>query len=83
MNQKLNDLVLSTLSFYEPMTFSRIILDFDNNSLSDFPEFTKEDLQEILKVLEKKKLIKRVTLDKEEAWIRVLPKRAWWKRFFI
>lgn len=81
MNQKLNDLVLSTLSFYEPMTFSRIILDFDNNKLSNFPEFAKEDLQDILKVLEKKKSIKRVTLDKEDAWIRVFPKRSWWKGF--
>lgn len=83
MNQKLNDLVLSTLSFYEPMTFSRIILDFDNKELENFPEFAKEDLQDILTSLSKKKFIKRVRLDKEDAWIRVLPKRSWWKFFSI
>lgn len=78
----MHELVLSTLSFYEPMTFSKIILDFDNNLLKDFPEFSREDLQEILKVLEKKKLVKKTLQDKEDAWVRVLPKRAWWKRFF-
>lgn len=82
MNQKLNDLVLSTLSFYEPMTFSRIILDFDNEILKDFPEFDKEDLKMILNNLKKQKLIKSTKIEKEEAWIRVLPKRPWWKRLF-
>lgn len=79
---KLEELVLMTLSFYEPMTFSNIILDFDNDQLKDFPDFSREELVDILALLKKKKLIKQITLDKEAAWIRVYPKRSWWKRLF-
>ena len=82
MNTKLEELVLVTLSFFEPMTFSQIILDFDSDLLKDFPDFDKEQLQEIINSLERKKLIKKLTIDKEMGWIRVLPKRSWWKRFF-
>ncbi|MDD4974083.1 MAG: hypothetical protein PHY93_07010 [Bacteriovorax sp.] len=82
MNTKLENLVLATLSFFEPMTFSQIILDFDSDLLKDFPDFDKEQLQNIINLLEKKKLIKRVTIDKERGWIRIHPKRSWWKRLF-
>lgn len=82
----LEELVLGTLSFYEPMTFSNIILDFSSELLKDFPNFDKSDLEAILKELEKKKLIKKIILDrsphKEFAWIRLYPKRSWWKRIF-
>lgn len=82
MKTTLEDLVLMTLSFFEPMTFSKVILDFDDDKLKDFPDFDKEQLQGIINKLEKKKLIKRVTIDKEIGWVRVQPKRAWWKRLF-
>lgn len=78
----LEDLVLSTLSFYEPMTFSNIILDFDSEALSEFPQFDKEELQQILVQLQKKKLIKKIKIESETGWIRVLPRRPWWKRLF-
>ena len=81
-NNKLENFVLMTLSFFEKMTFSQIILDFDNDLLADFPDFDKEQLQEILITLEKKKLIKRVNIDKEAGWIRLYPKKSWWKRLF-
>jgi DNA-binding HxlR family transcriptional regulator len=79
---QLEEQVLVTLSFYEAMTFSQIILDFDSTILSDYPDFDKEMLSKILKELESKKLIKKVKIDKEMGWIRVLPKRSWWKRLF-
>lgn len=81
-NTKLENLVLMTLSFFEPMTFSQIILDFDSDLLKDFPDFDKEQLQEVINLLEKKKFIKRLTIDKEIGWIRVHFKRSWWKRLF-
>ncbi|MBC7538918.1 MAG: hypothetical protein H7281_08855 [Bacteriovorax sp.] len=81
-NTKLENLVLMTLSFFEPMTFSQIILDFDSDLLKDFPDFDKEQLQEVINLLEKKKFIKRLTIDKEIGWIRVHSKRSWWKRLF-
>ncbi|MFA6237827.1 MAG: hypothetical protein WC635_10905 [Bacteriovorax sp.] len=82
MTSELENLVLITLSYFEPMTFSKIILDFDSEEIKNFPDFDNVKLQEMLSSLEKKKLIKRVKIDKETGWIRVLPKRSWWKRLF-
>lgn len=78
----LEELVLVTLSFYEPMTFSNIILDFNSEALAEFPDFDKEQLHALIKDLEDKKLIKRVTIDKEVGWLRIHPRRSWWKRLF-
>jgi restriction endonuclease Mrr len=82
INPDVEKLVLVTLSFFEPMTFSQIILDFDKDLISNFPNFDKEELIEVLDSLEKKKLINRIKIDKEIGWIRVHIKRPWWKRFF-
>lgn len=82
MKNNLEELVLVTLSFFEPMTLSQIILDFDNEKLKDFPDFDKEQLQEIITILEKKKLIQRVLIDKEAGWLRMQPKKSWLKRLF-
>ena len=82
-NTELENLVLMTLSFFEPMTFSQVILDLDSDLLKIFPEFDKEQLQEIINFLEKKKLIKKVLIIKETGWIRIHPKRAWWKLVFF
>ena len=73
----IEDFVLSTLSFYEPMTFSRIILDFKSEDLLTYPEFDKNMLSDILKKLEKKKLIRSVQIDKEQGWIRIFPRKSW------
>ena len=78
--ENLEDFVLSTLSFFEPMIFSKIILDFDNTHLKLFPHFNREELRAILKKLEKKKRIKQVVIDLEAAWIRIHPKRSCWKK---
>lgn len=78
----LEELVLMTLSFFEAMTFSQIILDFDDELLKQFPDFDKEQLNSVLSALESKKLIKRVKIDKEVGWIRIHTKRSWWKRIF-
>lgn len=78
--KKLIDLVLVTLSFFEPMTFSQIILDFDEVKLLDFPDFDKEQLQKIINELEKKKILKKVIIDKEIGWIKIQPKKSWLKK---
>jgi hypothetical protein len=81
----LEELVLVTLSYFEKMTFSQVILDFDNNKLKQFPDFDKIELALVLKNLEKKKLIKKVKIDKEYGWVRVYPNQSFFKkmlRFF-
>lgn len=79
---RLEELVLATFSYYEPMTFSNVILDLDAEALKEFPEFSKEDLEILIKDLVKKKRLKEVKIDKETGWIRIHSKRPWWKRLF-
>lgn len=71
-----------TFSFFEPMTWSKLIMDLDSEKLKDFPDLDKEHLEEVIHSLLKKKLLKKITIDKEVGWIRIHPKRAWWKRLF-
>lgn len=80
LNTNIQDFVLKTLSFFEPMTFSQIILDFDNDLIKDFPDLDKEQLQKVIDLLEKKKFIKKVIIDKEIGWIRIHRKRSWLTR---
>jgi hypothetical protein len=79
---EIEELVLGTTSFFEPMTLSQIILDFDDKKLSNFPDFDKEQLIQIIKYLEKKKILKKVTIDKEVGWIKIQPKRSWLQKLF-
>ena len=72
----LEDLVLSTLSFYEPMNTSKIIFDMDQKVLEALPEFDQKELSRILQFLEKKKLIKKTKVSGEFFWIRVFRKRS-------
>lgn len=80
-NTEIENFVIATLSFFEPMTFSQIILDFDRDLLTLYPNFDKEELLIVLGSLEKKRLIKRVKIDKETGWIRSPLKRSLWRRF--
>jgi hypothetical protein len=78
----IEELVLGTLSFYEPLTLSQLILDFDSSSLHDFPDFSREDLENVIKKLLKKKLIKEIVIGKEVGWMRIHPQKSWFKRLF-
>ena len=78
----LEDLILSTLSFYEPMAFSKIVFDMDTNVLKQFPNFDKDQMLVILKSLEKRGIIQMSGKDSEAQWIRIHNKRSFWKRFF-
>ena len=77
----LDELILETLSFFEPMTFEKIILDFDPVKLRLFPHFNREVLNERLTYLKKKKKIK-IIKGKESCYIKKVPKRPWWKQIF-
>jgi hypothetical protein len=82
-NQGLEDLILSTLSFYEPMSFSKIVFDFDSEILKNYPQFDKDQLLLILKSLEKRGMVRSLQKDGEAQWIRIHKKRPFWKRFFV
>lgn len=78
---ELDELILETLSFLEPMSVERLILDFDSDRLQQFPDFDKETLENKLKALVKKKRVK-VIKGAENSYIKLMPKRPWWKKFF-
>ena len=44
----IEDMVLSNLSYFEPMRFEEIILDFDSDFLQLHPDFNREELMKIL-----------------------------------
>ena len=75
------NLVLETLSFYEPMTMEKIILDIDSDQIKNDNDFTKERLDTILVELCKKNIIKLEVIEDQKTWIKVFKhKRSWWKR---
>ena len=72
--------LLRTLSHFEPMSMEFIFLDFDQDFLIANPEFTLEELKNCLQNLEKKNLIKKITQNQQEAWIKTYPKKSFWKK---
>lgn len=81
-SQELEDLILSTLSFYEPMSFSKIVFDMDTDVLKQLPEFDKNQLLLILESLEKRGLVKIYGKGTEAQWQRIHKKRSFWRKFF-
>ncbi len=77
----LEELILSTLSFYEPMSFSKIVFDMDSNVLKNHPDFDKPQMMLILKSLEKRGLVRQSGKGEDLQWHRIHKKRAWGKRF--
>lgn len=80
--QKLEELLLGSLSFYEAMSFSKIVFDLDSEVLKAHPDFDKDQMLTILQSLEKRGLVKSSKSGTEQVWIRIHPRRSWWKRLF-
>jgi len=81
-SQELENLILSTLSFYEPMSFSKIVFDIDTEALKKYPNFDKDQMLLILKSLEQRAMVKKTGEGSEAQWQRIHKKRSFWKRFF-
>lgn len=79
---ELQDLILSTLSFYEAMTFSKIVFDMDTELLKSYPNFDRDQMLLILKSFEKRGLVVASGEGSERKWQRIHKKRPFWKRFF-
>jgi hypothetical protein len=77
---ELEELILETLSFYEPMTKEKLLLDFDIKKLKSKTAANMEDLELALKGLIKKGYLKTTGKEKEQTWIRVMPKKSFLKR---
>lgn len=83
MSKQLNDVVLETLSFMEPMNLEKIFLDLDQNYLEENPELTTADLLKSIEELIRKKKVKIHSKSHgQNYWIRIFPKRPWYKKLF-
>lgn len=69
-------LILKTLSFYEPMNYAQIIFELDSEELKQFPNFTDEELKNVLKDLVRRKLVKKISKNGDVYWQRQMPIRA-------
>ncbi len=80
--EKIEELVLGVLSFYEPMSFELILLDMPDEQILDIEDFNREDLEKCLEELLKKKRIKVTSpkTDKEVFWLKVFPKKSFLQR---
>ncbi|WP_417334915.1 hypothetical protein [Halobacteriovorax marinus] len=73
---KLEEKILETLSFFNPMTLEQIYLDFDEDFLLENSNYTYEDLISALTRLEKCGKLKSSGKEKSKTWIRVYPKKG-------
>jgi hypothetical protein len=77
---ELENLILSTLSFYEPMSFSKIVFDIDTDVLKNYPNFDKDQMLLILSSLEKRGMVKKTGIDSEAQWQRIHRKSGLWEK---
>lgn len=76
------ELVLSQLSFFEPMTKGQLIFDMDAEVLKQFGDFDLEQLELVLSRLEIEGKVKRIK-GGEDTFLRINPRtRTWWRRLF-
>lgn len=80
--KKLEAIILKSLSFFEPMSFSKIIFDMDGEVLKNYPQFDKIQMMEILQSLETRGLVKKKGRGENAEWQRIHRHRPFWKRFF-
>ena len=71
----LENQLLITLSFLEPMSLEYILIDLDQKFLLDNKELTTLDLEDGLAKLVKLKKVKKLK-SKEEKWIKLFPKKS-------
>ena len=79
----IESLVLETLSFFDPLTKEQIYLQFDPEMVKILSHLTREDLDQALIDLKKSKKIKEVKVGKDAGWIKVYPKRPWYKDLML
>jgi hypothetical protein len=74
-------LVLSQLSFFEPLTKGQLIFDMDADDLKQLGDFDLEQLEVVLARLETEGHVKRIK-GSEDTFLRINPRtRSWWQRF--
>ena len=82
MKEKIDELILESLSFYTPLTLDQIILDLDHNKIQNIPEFSLDILEKRIKFFVKTKKVKVLKSKHEVTFIKLYPrKKTFLKRF--
>ncbi|MBT4792645.1 MAG: hypothetical protein HON90_13815 [Halobacteriovoraceae bacterium] len=76
------DEILKTLSFFEPMSLEFIFLDLDPNFVKENNKITYDDLLNVLTELESQKRIIIIQDNSQKKWIKLFPKKPWYKKLF-
>ncbi|MCK5073786.1 MAG: hypothetical protein KAQ98_10200 [Bacteriovoracaceae bacterium] len=81
--ESLEIILLKILSFYEPLTIEKILLEIDSDEISSMPHLTMEDLEQVLLKMKKQGRLKCRGKGRDRSWLRINPGRiSWWRRIF-
>lgn len=72
----LERLILENLSFYEPISLEKLLLDFDQEVVEDHRELTVDDLKSELERLMKRKKVVKEVIKGREYYKKIVPKRG-------
>lgn len=73
-------IVLETLSFFEPMSLEKIIIDTNSEDAKSNKDFTHEALLNVLNELVKNKKVKTYKINGDLHWQRIFPQKNIFKR---
>ena len=80
MSKEIEEIILEAMSFYEPMAKDKIILDLDDYKITEVNEFSLEEFEEVFIRLLKEKRIKEIKKGDQITYLRVFPKRSFFKK---
>ncbi len=68
-------LILEVLSFYDEMNFAQIVFELNDKEIAGRTDLTSESLLEVLRDLEKRKMIAKTKKNGDAYWTRIKPPR--------
>lgn len=84
--KELEDALLLALSFYTPMGTGQILMEMDVEGWENHDQLkglSYQDLEHLLKKLERDGRVKRQGKGIDVKWLRVGAKRVWWRRWLL
>lgn len=78
MSQEIEDIILEAISFFDPLTKDKIILDLNEYKITVVNEFSLQDFEDCFVKLLSDNKIKAVQVGSDTAYLRVFPKRKSW-----
>lgn len=80
MSQAIEDKVLISLSFFEPMDLEQILLAIDIEDDPEDRDFTLGDLESVLEKLVREKRVMTRGKGRSKTWVKKYKTRSFWRR---